>query len=461
MRSARWASRYLSSSRAPSAPACGAIIRAARLLDAPVLKEAMASSRASLGIITSDFVYDTAIKHAGGWTDPDRYMSVQAIVKESSIPAWMRLIDPGELHSTTVDDLTPLLKRTSVLKRQLVEFATEPRFDRYLTPLLNDVANPDGQMTEPEFIQVLDAFIMQHRFKDGSSVIDRFLQSRRDIDPGDRQMLLAWRSPVQGVFELIGTEGGASMLLNLIDDLRYRVYSNTGVTLTEMGPDVGFATARLVPLTGDAWLISGNVQTFPLQASRQVAEMAIEMATEYPEFVFRNPEKVRLGWERMRADRERFIAYFGGDEVVLPPADAQARMDGYLGASPFQLPESVYEHDTVGIIFDQNDGLIFLPGYGTLHELFADPRLLAERDHAEALKGYLKSDSITPAPLRRLAAAYPANADALFGRYLRKPAFRWATDGEALLRKSKPWYFAREPRPNVSVISDHLYSLSR
>ena len=72
-----------------------AIISAARLLDAPVLKQAMASSGASLGIIASDFVYETAIKHAEGWADPDHYEAVQANVKESSIPAWMQIIDPA------------------------------------------------------------------------------------------------------------------------------------------------------------------------------------------------------------------------------------------------------------------------------------------------------------------------------------------------------------------------------
>jgi class 3 adenylate cyclase len=70
-----------------------AIISAARLLDAPVLKQAMASSGASLGIIASDFVYETAIKHAEGWADPDKYKAVLANVKESSIPAWMQIID--------------------------------------------------------------------------------------------------------------------------------------------------------------------------------------------------------------------------------------------------------------------------------------------------------------------------------------------------------------------------------
>lgn len=360
-----------------------------------------------------------------------------------------------------MDDLTQLLKRSSDLKRQLVGFATAPRFEEHLTPLLNDVASSEGQMTEPEFIQVLDAFIMQHRFRDGSSVIDRFLQSRsRELDETDMRLLQGWKSPVQGVFQLTGTEGEAAILHNLIDDMMYRAYSNAGKPVAELEPDLAFVTARLVPLTANSWVISGSVQTFPAKASREVARTAIEMAAEYPEFVFRNPEKVRLGWERMAKDRERFIAMFGGDEVIAPPADAQARLSAYYGNASFSLPESLTEHDTVGLLFDPNDGLMLLPSYGALRELFADPGLLADPDHAEALREYLKSTSIGAAPLRRLAEAYPGNADALFARFLRKPAFRWDKDGETLLRKNKAWYFAREPRPGVSVISDQLYAMA-
>ena len=69
-----------------------AIIRAARLIDAPVIKEAMAATGATLGIIASEFVYETAIRHAE-WINANDYNLVEVNVKESSIPGWMRLID--------------------------------------------------------------------------------------------------------------------------------------------------------------------------------------------------------------------------------------------------------------------------------------------------------------------------------------------------------------------------------
>jgi hypothetical protein len=70
-----------------------AIIRTARLIDAPAFKDAMAVSGATLGIITSEFVYETAIRHSATSIDVSGYRLVQVNVKESSIHGWMQLID--------------------------------------------------------------------------------------------------------------------------------------------------------------------------------------------------------------------------------------------------------------------------------------------------------------------------------------------------------------------------------
>jgi hypothetical protein len=68
-----------------------ALIRASRLLDAPVLRDAMTSPGTYLGMIVSPFVYDTAIRPADGWASPNAYEPVEVHVKESRTPAWMGL----------------------------------------------------------------------------------------------------------------------------------------------------------------------------------------------------------------------------------------------------------------------------------------------------------------------------------------------------------------------------------
>lgn len=69
------------------------IIRTARLVEAPVLKGAMAATGVSLGIIVSTFVYETAIEQVNELLDSDEYRKVEVANKEYRSSAWMRLVD--------------------------------------------------------------------------------------------------------------------------------------------------------------------------------------------------------------------------------------------------------------------------------------------------------------------------------------------------------------------------------
>ena len=96
-----------------------------------------------------------------------------------------------------------------------------------------------------------------------------------------------------------------------------------------------------------------------------------------------------------------------------------------------------------------------------LRALFADPALAAGKQYTGVLRGYLGSETIGPLPFRRLAAAHPDTVDAVFRKVLRKPNFTWAEHGEAVMRRRKPWYCEREPRPGISVIGARLSELVR
>ena len=68
-----------------------AIIIAARLVEAPSFKEAMARTRANVGIIASPFVYHAVIKHSPNLIDAAGYSQVQASLKGFATPAWIKL----------------------------------------------------------------------------------------------------------------------------------------------------------------------------------------------------------------------------------------------------------------------------------------------------------------------------------------------------------------------------------
>ncbi|MDQ1010192.1 hypothetical protein QFZ82_004677 [Streptomyces sp. V4I23] len=380
--------------------------------------------------------------------------------------------------------LTELIERSAELKGQLVAFGQSTRFDRWLTPLLLEAAGPERQLDEGEAIRVIDHFILRYRLPDGSTVVDWFVAGRKDLTAVDREMLLGWSDPVEGIFEIQRKEKDAVVLLNLVDDLEYRTYSNVGRAAFRGMSKGGFLHTCLVPVhsAGGAWLVSGAMTSYPKSSATEIAQAALHLATSQPELVFRNPEKLEQGWQRMREDRAAFVEFCGGDELVLPPAEAEDLLNAYyrhrqeaaVAGQParargrrlsdldlpfFELPRELADSHTIGVIYDQVDGLNFYADYGMLRDLFADPVRASRGQHQDLLRTYLREGSIAPLPIRRLADAHPETADAVFRKLLRKPGFTWSEHGEALLRRRKPWYYANEPRPGVSVIGDRLGAL--
>ena len=214
----------------------------------------------------------------------------------------------------------------------------------------------------------------------------------------------------------------------------------------------------------------------------RIAEAALELATRMPELAHRNPEKVEQAWRQMRAERAAFMEFFGCDELVLPPAEVEERINAFYryrqgsalarrpkGGRPpnlpgvdvpaFELPAELADADTIGVIYDEIDGLNFYNEYGMLRDLFADPALAADKRYADALRGYLRAETIGPLPFRRLAVSHRHTVDSVFRKILHQPHFTWADHGEALLRRRKSWYFEHEPRPNRTVIGARLSEL--
>ncbi|MFE9920694.1 hypothetical protein ACFYQA_03690 [Streptomyces sp. NPDC005774] len=381
--------------------------------------------------------------------------------------------------------LAGLIERSAELKGELVTFAQSAHFDRWLTPLLLEAAGPARQLDEGEAIRIIDHFILRYRLPDGSTVVDRFVAGRKDLSAAEREMLLGWRDPVEGIFEIQRKERDAIVLLNLVDDLEYRTYSNVGRAAFRGVFKGGFLRTCLVPVhsADGAWLVSGAMSYYPRSSATDIAQAALELATSQPELVFRNPQKIEQGWQQMREDRAAFIEFCGGDELVLPPAEAEDLLNAYyrhrqeaaVAARPgharrrrlpgldlpfFELPRELTDSDTIGVIYDEVDGLNFYADYGMLRDLFADPARAGHRQHHDLLRTYLREESIAPLPIRRLAAAHPETADGVFQKLLRKPGFTWSEHGETLLRRRKPRYYENEPRPSVSVIGDRLSRLA-
>jgi len=371
-----------------------------------------------------------------------------------------------------------LVARSGGLKSELLEFCRQPRYDAAFRDAFSAHGINVAPASTDQLINVLDYFVLQHRLRNGQTIVEQFVAARRDLPEPEREMLLGWRDVVEGIFEVARHDGSAIVVENLLDELTYRVRSNMGSNVFRPLHPGSFIVARLVPV-GEEWLLSGATHPIAERGRDAVHKAAAELAMQQPKLVFRNPGKLDQAWELQRADRDRFVRFFGTDTVVIPGAQfgdrmrdyhafsrrevlaelsARGRASKYAGRSlpDFDCPSALAESEAVGVVYDQDEGLSFFAGFGEFEEAFSDPSVLGRHQYRQRVLDYLDDDSVSPLPFRRLSERDPDRASEVFRRVLRRRDFNWHRDGEKLLRQRKAWFFDQPLLPRVLPISERL-----
>lgn len=368
----------------------------------------------------------------------------------------------GVLTADLVDDL---VERSGTLKGELVDFAFRPRYRQALMAALS-VQTVENTIVadEDQLVGILDRFVLQHRLRNGRTVLEEFVAARDDLPDTERDMLLGWHDVVEGIFEVVRHDAGAMVVENLIDELTYQVRSNMGrAVLRQLRPG-SFVIGSLVPV-GQIWIVSGALATFPKAAREALYEAAAETAQRHPRLAFRNPDRLRRGWELQRKDRERFVRFFGADMVVLPGPQLPDRMQDYYAfarrealaelaaqgevaeyadhAPRFDWPLEMVQPGRVAMIYDEAEGLAFFAGFDAFEDAFADPGVLSEPRYRQRVLDYLDDDSVSPLAFRRLAERDPDRASLVMQRVLRRSTFDWRRDGEELMRERKASFHPR------------------
>ena len=319
--------------------------------------------------------------------------------------------------------------------------------------------------------------LLEHRLRDGRTVLERYLDDHLKLAENDRAVLHGWRDPVQGLFEVLERAGDTLVVLNLVDALIYRVRTNVGPQAVRQMKPKSFVYARIVPLD-DEWLLSGGQRLYPSRARAEVLKAAAQIAFSMPRLAFRNPETLRRGWELQERDRGWFIEFFGSDTVVLARDEAGARLEEFgrfqveramaaAGKTPKkgQRPpvpsdtgwiDEMTEGATIGLVYDAADGMGIYADFQTFLDAFTGPGPKATPAQIKVVRSYLTEDSTSPAIFRRMADQHPKATDRVFQQLLRKPGFTWSADGQALLRKHKRAQADEVPLPRLVPLGEDL-----
>lgn len=182
---------------------------------------------------------------------------------------------PGLLHHRRRRSAPP----QRPLKAALVAFGQSQRFAGEFRSVYADRFGTAKTGSQVDYINFLDRFVLEHRCGDGRTVVEQFVASRPDLPEAERAMLQRWVTVVEGIFEVEGHDGDAVVMVNLVDELTYRVRSNAGRQLLERLTPETILWARVVPF-GEDWLLSGALNAVPIKARREMCRAAAEDAPD-------------------------------------------------------------------------------------------------------------------------------------------------------------------------------------
>jgi len=248
-----------------------------------------------------------------------------------------------------------------------------------------------------------------------------------DLPPERRNDLLSWSERHNAVYKVLSGNKEKIEVLNLINDVKYRVRMNVKRNPFARGK---FVFGSLVPWNGE-WYWSGEQRMF----DRLDAE-AIEQVKQHfrmkPTIYYRySPEDLKKARVQVRRLYEEFVASQGKDWVVYPdglmmaadwrkaakakiaalPEDERKRLikkhELKVDSPEINIPQNLLESKNgIGVYFNPNEGMEIMPDFNEIDSGLKKKGRVLTRGEEEAIQEWVRSESISPGFVRRLAEAH-------------------------------------------------------
>jgi len=107
------------------------------------------------------------------------------------------------------------LKKDDALKKAFLKASRE----KYGDSLVMD--------SEDEFHEFTDNFVYSYRFPDNLTVVDRFVSETSDLSEKEKAIVLRWKDPVVGIFQVKRALPDGFVAENLINEVDYTIKPTT------------------------------------------------------------------------------------------------------------------------------------------------------------------------------------------------------------------------------------------
>jgi hypothetical protein len=379
--------------------------------------------------------------------------------------------------------IAPHIDRFGDIRKMLVDYfqnvalKKDNRFTKdFFKAARKKYGDPLVIKSEDEFHEFTDNFVYSYRFPDNLTVIDRFVSEALDLNEKEKAIVLRWKDPVVGLFQVKRALPDGLVAENLINEVDYTIKPTTIPQQFERLAKPGaFFKAKIIPVTDSEYIFSG-VQEFLDISEDEILKAVGSLQMKHPEFAFRdNEERIRRGFELQKEDRELFIEYFGSDEVLTEgrklPALAGEFMDYRLskltrlpeGYKPPEMhfPKGLLESKDVGIVFDELSGQHYLVNYGIILNVFQSPDEAKIQRYKRDILTYLEDQTISPHVLKKLFFKFPQNAEFIIRRILDRPEFNLERDFDSLMDEFKPSFKGKRIYPYILPMSSRFVKVMR
>jgi len=313
-------------------------------------------------------------------------------------------------------------------------------------------------------ITVIDDFLCQKCTDWAGLGAVEILAGVLDLSPERRADLCSWSERHNALFKVLSGSKEEMEVLNLINDVKYRVRLNLERNPFARGT---FVLGSLVPWNGE-WYWSGAQRTGDHLDAATIARVKQHYCTKPAIYYRYSPDDLKKARDIVSKQRDEFVASHGTDWVVYPDGlsmaadwqkSAKAKFaalaeserkrvlekHGLKAASPeMNMPRELLESNNgVGVYFNPNEGMEIMPEFNDVLSGLKKKGSGLTAAEEMAIRGWVRGPALSPAFVRRLAEEHGVESIAA-AFLLAKQKEDYVLD--YLLRRYKgPFYRPRYP----------------
>lgn len=320
-------------------------------------------------------------------------------------------------------------------------------------------------------IDSTDKFLLLGHTQSGQRVLEHIATKAKNFSSLEKEILREWRQKaVNSIFEILAAGNNYLELLDMVAEVKYKVYLNREISPREFFPDLeigAFISTTIAP-TQKIWFFSGNQLIIPKYKEREIFEKIIQGSYAHPRSIYRNnPEKLNTAFRLQKEQYDFFVEFFGTNEVIVPGNMIRQKETEYYQAwhkkkgPPWKPPQfpiipEIEEAESVGILMDEKEGLHFAIDYAPFKNLFFNPDNLPP-DWQSLLYGYLEDEGIPAFAFERMKDRYPEGFKKILktaGVLEDKKNFDPIEDFEMIMDRYKPEW--RETYPSIHPVNERF-----